>query len=190
MWVLPRIDSLKAKLADHEFRITTSDHTTGFPVDGNQLSVRFGKGDWPDGETLLLFEEEVFPVCSPDFAARHNLLDRGVKPEDFANLPLLVQDAGEHGWLGWPAWLGYFDVALEISPATHKINNYALVLQTAMEGKGIALAWHNLIEPYLSNNWLVEVPGFRVRNGKGYYLTFPTERPIADAARAWIAGMS
>ena len=187
MWVLSRVDNLKTRLFNQEVRITTGDHTSGFSIDDDQLAVRFGDGCWPEGESHLLFKEEVFPVCSPELAARYNLLDRKVKPEELAKLPLLVQDGGEYGWLGWSGWFGFLDAAIEIPPGTHMINNYAFVLQAAMEGKGIALAWQNLIEPYLRNNWLVEVPDFRVRTGKGYYLVFSANHPVANVASAWIA---
>lgn len=185
MWVLPRVDSLKAKLIDHEIRITTSDHTTGFIIDHNQMIVRFGNGGWRDGESVLLFEEEVFPVCSPAFAAQHKLLDRKVRPREIAKLPLIVQDNGEYGWLNWSGWLASHGVPHTQSTA-QTINNYAFVLQAAMEGKGIALAWHGLIEPYLSNGWLTEVRDLRVRTDKGYYLMSPFNHPLVDVVNNWI----
>jgi LysR family glycine cleavage system transcriptional activator len=187
MWVLPRIEKLKARLGGREIRIVTIDHTASSSIDDNQLAIRFGDGDWSDGESLLLFREDVYPVCSPDFAAQQGLLDPNLDPDVFSSIPLLVQDKGEYGWLSWPGWFEFFGSSAQVPPTTHVINNYAFILQAAMEGKGVALAWQNLIEPYLSNGWLISLPNFRVQTDKGYYLVHSANHPIADDARAWIA---
>lgn len=186
MWLLPRIESLQALLPGTEIRMTTMDHIANFSTTDVDLVVRFGTGDWAEGEFHLLFEEEGFPVCSPSFAARHDLLKRTVSPEDFPRLPLLFQDFGENDWLSWQSWLAHFDVDFAPPKSTYTIYNYAFILQAAMEGKGIALAWENLAEPFLSNNWLVELKGLRVNTGRGYFLGFSSDNPAADAARTWV----
>ena len=187
MWMLPRMASLKARLGDREVQIVTADHTVSPSIDNDHLAIRFGSGDWPDGDSVLLFHEEAFPVCSPDFAAQHGLLDPDLDPQRLASVPLLVQDKGEYGWLSWPDWFKFFGVSPQVPLNTHMINNYAYILQAAMEGKGVALAWQNLIEPYQSNGWLVSLPNFRVKTGKGYYLVQAANLPVANAIRAWIA---
>ena len=186
MWILPRIERLKALLPGAEIRMTTADHVAAFTTDEVDLVVRFGDGQWPDGQAHLLFEEQVFPVCSPTFAARHNLLERTVSPQDLPRLTLLLQDHGEHGWLGWPQWLASFGVNYEPPKDTYLIYNYAFILQAAMEGEGICLAWESLAEPHLANEWLVELPGMRVKTGKGYYLVVSKASFAADAVKTWV----
>ena len=186
MWVLPRVATLQTRLPDTEIRMTTMDHVANFSTEDVDLLVRFGNGEWPDGEAHRLFEEDVFPVCSPTFAARHDLLGRKVSPSELPQLPLLLQDRGENGWLGWQQWLTHFDIEFAPPQNAYLIYNYAFILQAAMEGEGICLAWENLAEPYLTNQWLVELDGLRVKTGKGYYLVFSSGNPAADATREWI----
>ena len=182
MWILPRMDELKARLGNQEVRILTADHSDQAAIDGDHVAVRLGDGKWQDGKSLLLFTEEVYPVCSPGLAAQHNLLGQKLTAGDFAELPLIVQDNGEYGWLSWSGWFDFFDASFEHPTALQMINNYAFVLQSAMEGRGIALAWHNLIEPYLSNGWLTKLSNFSVTTDNGYYLVLPHNHPIEDAA--------
>ncbi len=186
MWVLPRIDALKKLLDTREVTITTADDVSGFVTEGEYLVVRFGDGNWTDGLPELLFMEEVFPVCSAQFASSHGLLGKKLTASDLTGLTLLVQDRGEHGWLSWPGWFSRLGVDEAIPRTTHLVNNYAFVLQAAMEGKGIALAWRGLIEPYLSNGWLVELSGLGVTTGKGYYLMMSPDNPRKDVIRNWI----
>lgn len=185
MWVLPRIDALQSLMPGKKIQITTSDHVAGFSADGVDLAVRFGSGDWPGEEAHLLFEEEAFPVCSPKFAACHDLKGRTVEPREFLDLPLLHQDQGEHGWLCWRSWLAQFGVEFDTPQDVYNVYNYAFILQAAMEGDGIALAWRNLAEPHLANGWLVEIGSLRAKTDKGYYLVFKPDNQVAEAARIW-----
>jgi DNA-binding transcriptional LysR family regulator len=59
-----------------------------------------------------------------------------------------------------------------------------------MEGKGIALAWNNLVEPHLSNKWLVQFKGPQLETGNGYYLVLSKDNPIADVVQDWISELS
>ena len=186
MWVQPRVDRLKARLLEQEIRIITSDHPVDTVVSEDQLVIRFGNGDWPDTNALLLFKEEAFAVCSPEYAQTHCLIDGNLSIEEFAELPLLHQDLGEYGWLSWAGWFEAHGVKYRMPSPSPMINNYAFILQAAMEGKGIALAWNNLIEPYLTNEWLIKIPGYRVNTDKGYYLVAPANHPLADQIDAWI----
>ena len=185
MWVLPRIGALQSLMPGKKIQITTSDHVAQYSTNDVDLAVRFGGGDWPGVEAHLLFDEEVFPVCSPEFAARHGLKGRDVEPGGLLDLPLLHQDQGENGWLCWRSWLAHFGIGFEAPQDIYNVYNYAFILQAAMEGDGIALAWRNLAEPYLINGWLVEMGSARARTGKGYYLVFAPGNQVAEAARIW-----
>lgn len=190
MWLMSRVESLQTLLPGTEIRITTMEHVANFSTAEVDLAVRFGNGEWSDGEAHLLFEEEVFPVCSPSFAIQHNLQtgtpERAVSPDELLSLPLLVQDLGENGWLCWQSWFARFNVDFAPPKSAYTIFNYAFILQAAMEGKGITLAWENLTEPYLSNKWLIELSGLRVRTGNGYFLVFSPDNPVAGIARTWV----
>ena len=186
MWLLPRVQSLMELLPGWRLRTINTDGKLPSSSNEADLVVRIGDGSWAHEESLLLFEEEVFPVCAPSFMQQHNLAQRKVDPLELTELPLVCEDLGNRGWMGWADWFSHFNVDFNFADDTRPIYNYALVLQAAMEGKGLALAWEQLAEPHLGNNWLVEVTGLRVKTNQGYYLCFSPTNPVGDLLVQWL----
>jgi len=186
MWLLPRIQSLMANLPGWKLRLISSEGGTQLSTNEADLVVRLGDGGWDHDESLLLFKETAFPVCSPEFVRRHDLDLARLSAEDIRDLPLIIQDFGEREWLDWAEWFAGNGLKYRYPKDTLPVSNYALTLQVAMEGKGIALVWEQLADPYLSNEWLLEIPGFRMDTNRGYYLVFSPESKVAVQVRAWV----
>ncbi|MFD1158828.1 LysR substrate-binding domain-containing protein [Roseovarius aestuarii] len=186
MWVLPRIEGLRALLPGWEIRLNTSDSPQGYETDEADLVIRFGSGNWPSLTTIPLFTEEVMPVCAPKLLEKHGHQPDDMRPEALTDLPLLVQDHGEYGWLSWADWLAAHDVKHPHLPGPHPVPGYHFILQHATEGKGVALAWRHLIEPYLSNGWLIELPDMRVHTKNGYYATHTIDHPQSAIIGQWL----
>ena len=186
MWLLPRIQSLMANLPGWKLRLINSEGDAQLSTNEADLVVRLGNGEWHHDDSLLLFKESVFPVCSPEFARRHELDLNRLSAADIKNLPLVIQDFGEHEWLDWVKWFAGNGIEYRYPKDTLSVSNYALCLQAAMEGKGVALVWAQLADPYLSNRWLKEIPGLRMHTDMGYYLVFSPESKVAVPLRQWI----
>ena len=186
MWLLPRVQSLMKLLPGWRLRTINTDGGLPLSSDEADLTVRIGDGNWADEESLLLFEEEVFPVCAPDFMRQHDLLQPQINAVELTELPIICEDLGDRAWMGWVDWFGHFNVNFNFPDDVRPLYNYALVLQAAMEGRGLALAWEHLAEPHLGNSWLVEVPGLRVKTNQGYYLCFSSSNPIGDLLTQWL----
>lgn len=182
MWLQARLPKVQKLLPHHKVQIVTTDHTVSLTHEDVTCAVRLGDGNWPDCEAKFLFAEEVFPVCTLEFAQKHNIADvKSITPQDLQKLPLLILDAGKYGWLGWHEWFSHHRIPYEISADAELINNYAFTLQAAMAGQGVALMWKGLDSPYLKRGWLVELGHFRVKTRNAYYLTFPKNSPFADS---------
>lgn len=186
MWVLPRIEPLRALLPGWDIQLNTSDQPQSADFDEADIVIRFGTGDWTGMSKTLLFDEEVFPVCAPTLLSAHGVQQDAAQPGNLSALPLIVQDLGEFGWVSWQDWFCAFDTKCERLPDPHPVPSYHFILQTATEGKGVALAWSHLTEPYLSNGWLVELPNMRLSTGKAYYATFAQDHPQKDAIEQWL----
>jgi len=189
MWLLPRIQSLMTNLPGWTLRLIDSEGDTQLSTNEADLVVRLGDGEWGHDESLLLFKECAFPVCSPEFARRHDLNLNRLSAGDIKNLPLIIQDFGDHEWLDWAKWFAGNGIEYQYPRDTLPVSNYALCLQAAMEGKGVALLWEQLADPYLSNEWLLEIPGLRMPTDMGYYLVFSPESKVAIPVRQWIKEM-
>ncbi|MBL4750887.1 MAG: LysR family transcriptional regulator [Amylibacter sp.] len=182
MWLQERFVKIQGALPHHKVQIVTTDHTNPLTHEEVNCAIRLGDGNWPDCDARFLFAEQVFPVCTPEFAHNNNIMNaKKITPQKLQNLPLLVQDAGIYGWLGWRDWFAYHGVSYQFEADQKPINNYAFILQAAMEGKGIALMWEGLDAPYLERRWLIELGQLRVCTGNAYYLTFPKNYPYTDA---------
>jgi DNA-binding transcriptional LysR family regulator len=181
MWLQQRFLKIQTALPNHKIQVVTTDHTAPLTHEDVNCAIRLGDGNWPDCEARFLFSEQVFPVCTPDFAQNYNITDiKTITPQSLRDLPLLVQDTGVYGWLGWREWFACHGVSYQYESDQKPINNYAFVLQAAMEGKGIALMWAELDTPYLERHWLLELGHLRVETGNAYYLTFPKNSPYTD----------
>ena len=187
LWFLSRRSSLMAHLPGYEIHLSTTDTLADQSSQNSDIEILFGRGDWKNKESHLLFDEVVFAACSPGFASHHNLTGPNLTLQSIQDLPLLVQDRGEMGWMDWQSWFTYFGGEFVFSKDQYIFNNYALALLAAMEGKGIALAWDGLTDSHLSNNWLVALDGMRIRTGRGYHLVFSPSNPVAEGLRHWAA---
>lgn len=97
------------------------------------LAIHWGTGVWPNLQQELLHATVEFPVCSP------RLLHRGPPltiPDDLRHHRLLHWQS--RGW--WGAWLRAFEVRDMDWNTGPLLHNYALALDMAIAGEGVALA--------------------------------------------------
>jgi LysR family transcriptional regulator, glycine cleavage system transcriptional activator len=190
LWLMPRFSALQKLVPDRELRMVTADTRTLFDLHDVDYALRFGRGDWSDGGSQNLFDEELFPVCSPGFADHHFGGSQNVDPASLADAPLIHEQEEEYSWLSWQQWLARHSVTYEPAAGTYYYDNYALTLQAAIEGQGIALAWLNLAEPPLKSGQLVELEGLRVKTDCGYYLAYRPDQPDIDQIVNWFKEMA
>lgn len=190
LWLMPRFSALQKLVPKQELRMVTADTRTLFDLGEVNFALRFGVGAWPDGASERLFGEQLFPVCSPEFAERYFGGCTGVDAAALASMPLIHERPEDHGWLTWRQWMAHH--AIEYAPPanTYYYDSYALTMQAASEGLGVALGWYHFVEPMLTSGQLVELEGLRVRTGNGYYLAFRPDQPQAQTMANWFRTMA
>lgn len=188
-WLLPRIDRFQAAWPDTDVRLDTSLKLMDFAMQGIDIGVRYGAGRWPGLEAEKLMDEEVFPVCSREFLERHPAL-RG--PADLAGLTLIddLSVDRQAGFITWDAWLENVGKK-EIAGRTGlKINNSAAVLQSAIDGHGVALARSVLARDDLNSGRLVLLfPEITCPSALAYFVVYRKEcaaLPRLVAFRDWL----
>ncbi|WKL24526.1 LysR family transcriptional regulator (plasmid) [Sinorhizobium meliloti] len=86
-WLLPRISEFSSQHPEINLRIITQDNMPNIESGDLDVAIRFGNGMWPDGQAELLFEDEIFPICSPKFAERAGTIASPKRPSGLsANL--------------------------------------------------------------------------------------------------------
>src|SRR5262249_57026312 len=115
-----------------------------------------GDGDWPGWEAEPLFSADLFPVCTGTIAARL------ARPSDLSKETLLQV---AHSPDEWPLWLAAAGVKLRASTLGPRFDNYAMALQAAVDGMGVAIGMRPYVEDDIAAGRLVAP--FRLGGPKG-----------------------
>lgn len=186
LWLVPRLDDLSEALHPLDLRLWLFDRDTDVDTGGFDAAIRVGEGHFPGHHAELLFRERVVPVCSPAFAEAHGL-DADSTPEEIHGVPFINMDDGDAPWMAWSDWLERNGMELERLPGRVLFQNYPMVIQQALIGRGVALGWRGLIDDLVDGGALVTV-GPEVTSERGYYVTWPEDRRSAevDALVGWL----
>jgi DNA-binding transcriptional LysR family regulator len=181
--LLPRLASLKKAQPDLQLRLSTQMFTADLRHKEIDVAVRFGNGRWSDGTATLLFDEEVFPVCSPKWVA-----SRGMPQslQDVANAALIESDSTSEGWMGWEAWFNAVGLRpLRLNFAL-RCSLYTDAIQAARYGEGIALGWGRLVHDLVESGELVRLPVASLKPDDAYFIVVPHGRTITAATDSLI----
>ncbi len=187
-WLVRRLGQFSQAHGDIEVRLQTSDETIDFVRDGVDIAIRFGAGVYPGLAAIRLFDEEIFPVCSPRLPKPDRLLS---KPGDLAGHTLLHVEWSRHEGetLDWEMWLraaGAGDVDASRGP---RCSHTSMALHAAIEGQGLALGSESLARDDLASGRLIRPFEVTLPVNFAYYLVYPEEtadRPKIAAFRHWI----
>ena len=181
--ILPRLASLRLSQPMLQLRLIT--HILNPDVNRNDvdIAVRFGNGKWEDGTSIFLFDEEVFPVCSPAWLTTH---PAPMSVDDFLHMDLIDSEATLEGWMTWNSW---FKELGDSRPKMHyslRCSSYNDTVQAALRGYGIALGWNRLLGPLLLSGELVRITPYAVKPKDAYYLIVPNGREITPLVQALV----
>lgn len=189
-WLLPRIDTFQQAYPEIDIRLDTNLKPVDFSPNGIDIAVRYGLGNWSGLVAEKLMDEEVFPVCSPDFYQKNH--QKLKQPKNLLDLPLihdLTMDA-HSGFTTWDTWLQHNQISDEPTQRGLKINNSAAVLQSAIEGQGVALARSVMAADDLKTGRLIRLyPTMQCSSVLAYYIVYREEcrnMPKLQVFRQWL----
>jgi len=178
-WLIPRLASFYREHPGIEVRIATGGAMNPFRDDWT-CEIRLGDGDWPGCEAEPLFSADLFPVCTATIAARL------AHPSDLTNETLLQV---AHSPDEWPLWLAAAGVKLRASTLGPRFDNYAMALQAAVDGMGVAIGLRPYVEDDIAAGRLVAPFSLAVPKGRAWYLVyrpFRRDDPGLVAFRGWL----
>ena len=192
-WLVPRLASFQRLHPDIDVTVDVADRTldSDAPDDaGPMVAIRFGVADAPGLTRDRLFDEFLFPVCSPKLMEGPNPLRQ---PRDLRHHTLLHLDWRTRGdtWPDWRMWLteaGAYEV--DHTRGMH-LTQTDLVLQAAISGQGVALGNTSLVDDDLRSGRLVKPFALSLRAPAmfAYSLVVPDrmlKRPLVMAFRKWM----
>ena len=177
LWLMPRLALFRKEFPEVNVRLIATDIKQDYLADGVDIAIVFGPEEWPGFSSELLFEEEIFPVCSPSFLDSNPIR----KIEDLSSNALLELEDDQWGWVNWRMWLTEQGVRSSTQIQPILINNYPLILESAKNGLGVALGWNHLVDDMLNRNELIVPLDINYRSEKGYYLLARHIDPISSS---------
>ena len=188
-WLVPRLERFRRLCPDLDVRIDVTNQLVDFVRDEVDVAIRFGSGSYPGMKVDRLFEEHVFPVCSPRLLTGDPPLR---VPEDLRH-HVLIHEAWQEQDNTWPDWRMWLLAAgledIDVQRGLH-LEQSALALQAAANGHGVALGTSSLVADDLAAGRLVQpfeltlsVPRF------AYFLVIPRQKltnPNVRAFRQWL----
>ena len=172
-WLIPRLPDFYGKYPGIEVRLSTAVPDVDFDRDPVDMAIQFGDGRWPNVQADLLFLDQIEPVCSPRFLARH-APDRQ-HPESMLRQRLLVAHYRRNDWGDWLAASGLQEMCVDNGRMS--FNSSVLTLQAAVDGLGIAIGQTRLlssdfeagllVRPFAQTRWKP------LRSERAYYLLRP-----------------
>ncbi|HVO89384.1 MAG TPA: transcriptional regulator GcvA [Casimicrobiaceae bacterium] len=178
-WLIPRLGDFHASYPDIEVRIATGGAMNPIRDDWS-CGIRLGDGRWPGYESEPLFSADLFPVCAPGIARQLRSL------ADLRGQTLLQV---EHAMEDWPSWLRAAGIKWRPDKRSPRFDNYAMALQAAVDGVGVAMGLAPYVADDLAAKRLIAPFALKVPKGHAWYLIWPSSR-VDDtsfaAFRTWL----
>lgn len=183
-WLVPRLSRFQERCPDIDLRITALERLVDLVRDDVDIAIRFGSGTWPGLKAEMILEDRITPVCSPALAKRLR------EPADLAHATLLHETMEPmRNFPDWAAWLQAAGVSgVDVSRGL-RFSHTHILLQAAIDGRGVALGQLPLAADDLAAGRLVAPFDLSLPIGYAYYLVYlpeAAERPKIKAFREWV----
>ena len=173
-WLMPRLQRFHQANPRVDVSLVTSERSHAMLRPDIDVAVLFGDGRFRQGESMWLFDEEVFPVCSPRLL---DAKDLPLAPEALLKLPLLhLRGESASRWFDWNGVFRALELPGPPSPGPLRFDNYTLLIQAAIAGQGVAIGWRYLVDALLDQGLLARPLEASIRSEKGYYVVRPPRK--------------
>src|SRR5712672_2503509 len=172
-WLMPRIDKLQRQFPRVDLRFQLISGALRGPVENVDLGMRFRDREDPYSNGALVMKEVMLPICSPGYRDADTA-------EDSFGAKTIISLADTPG--DWAAQYPDFLVRRRGSTKTLSFSDYAVVVQAALLGQGIALGWLTVASHWLLTGALVPASERIVRTRRISELVSPRNRPLRPVA--------
>ncbi len=177
-WLVPRIMHFQSQW-EIEVRVSTTPRLVDFQNDGVDVAIRYGRGRWPGLHSERLFTPMEYPVCAPSLLDGKCALKT---PHDLKRYNLLHETTRSH-WRQWLKQAGANDVDVSTGIVIEDIN---VLMQTAIEGQGVALVSGPLADADIAAGRLVRPFEIGLKVEPSYYIVCPKEHLDRSDVRCFI----
>ena len=186
-WLVPRLGAFERVHPQVDVWLSAAIELVDLTAGEVDIAIRYGAGRYPGLEVKRLFSETVIPVASPDHLAEHALNT----PADLAN-HILLHDGSpdlDDSCPDWSMWLAARGLKGIDGMRGPRFNQSSLVIEAAVNGRGVALAKRTLAAADLEAGRLVAPLQIATAVDFAYYLVHPKAKgrlPQVKAFVSWI----
>lgn len=176
-WLTPRLGQFLEENPSVQLNLATSVWAEERTHNAASMQIVFGLGKKEGIAGKRLTRDSIFPVCAPKLAKHIKSLDDLLAQRLF-DLPGTAQS--------WSAWLkAHPEGAAKAVPAVHRASTWALSLDWAQRGLGVALAHDTIANDLLASGQLVRLFDFAIPLKEAYYLIAPEGMRTRHASRVF-----
>lgn len=173
-WLLPRLPAFAARHPGVEPHVVSFDAGEPFFA-RDQLDLAIVKrrvdGFKLGADEAFLMRDWVFPVCSPAIVTNERPLSA---PLHLARHTLVQEDQQSSPDIDWQVWLKDLGVATSCPPALLRYSHFAMAMQAAIDGQGVALGRSPLVDRDIAEGRLLRpLPHPGVAASRAYVLRWP-----------------
>lgn len=187
LWLLPLVSEFQRQNEEIDLRIIATDQVSDFSRLDCDLALYYCSTPPKNMKVTPLFNEEIFPVCSPGYLEQHP----GIETlGELGGCTWLWLEDQHRDWIGWREWFQRLGHQAPEPRRRININSYAMLIQSALAGQGIALAWSGLLSNHLQTGNLVRPTHAILRTDAQFCLLEAKERiPTKESVnrfRQWL----
>lgn len=192
-WLVQKLEAFRECHPNINVLIDSSQHVVDLDSSDADVAIRYGVENSSNLYVHRLFDDRIFPVCSPSLVSGRNALE---KLEGLQQMPLIHWDITEldwahstRRWFTWERWLERVEVSGIDTDKGLFYNDYGLAVQAAVAGQGVVLASWPILRDPIDRGLLVRPFSEEVITDIGYDLATTFEkktRPEVHAFVDWI----
>lgn len=189
-WLLSRLHKFTKLHPYIKLNLSTGNELIDFNRHRIDLAIYYDEILHEDIYCKDLMSETIIPVCSPEYAKRHDLSNR------IENLPYCTflhdSQAWEYNSLfsEWEFWASAHNLRYDFSQFKYCLFDRSdLAINAAIHGMGVALGRENLIKEYIRNKKLhLPFPELKATCKARYYILTP--HPLSPKVNSFIKWIS
>lgn len=180
-WLMPRMDRFQSRFPQVDLRFQMIAGSLRGVVENVDLGMRFVGADEPVPADALVVREIMLPVCSPGYRCEPG----AAEPAPNGNTVIQLTDAPSD----WAEHYTPFATGRAGPAKTLTFSDYAVVVQAALLGQGIAFGWITVVSHALMSGALVPAAQRLTVGDRLCVLLTPRNRParpLIREIRDWI----
>ncbi len=163
-WLMPRLADFHRRYPSVPLRIAAATQPLADRSEPFDLAIQCAGRASGDHRAIYWAAETIYPVCSPNYLSG----DAPISLDALQELNLLHFQDRPGDWLDWPGWFHHLGVEPpkgQEPGATY--DSYPVMIQAAVAGYGVALAWGRGLSALIDSGQLTPVVQESVRLTRG-----------------------